>query len=241
MQFVRTMTWARSERGSCFASCLSCFSDGVAATSECRKQNCVTGVCSMKPLLPHQRCHNKLTARVCRIQWNRERRWRFRRFRWGSLAGPTMFDGSNHCSRDGRHSARDAVSKTPRSCPEYHTRIMEWQPEAPVIIRPGRVHFRAPQMLTRRNDVVRCSVQLCTGISPCRDIHRFDVSSSTTLNKPDGGVRGIATGCSLRRLVARTLAKQFGSAFEAECAPFQCTLFNPGRYRLRGTYVACCN
>ena len=46
----------------------------------------------------------------------------------------------------------------------------------------------------------------------------------TALNKLDGGVRGIATGCSLRRLVARTLAKQFGSAFEAECAPFQYAL-----------------
>ena len=43
----------------------------------------------------------------------------------------------------------------------------------------------------------------------------------TALSKPDGGVRGIATGCSLRRLVARTLAKQFLAEFEQECAPFQ--------------------
>ena len=35
------------------------------------------------------------------------------------------------------------------------------------------------------------------------------------------GVRGIATGCSLRRLVARTLAKQFAEEFERECAPFR--------------------
>ena len=47
---------------------------------------------------------------------------------------------------------------------------------------------------------------------------------ATALSKPDGGVRGIATGCSVRRLVARTLAKQFASEFEAECAPFQCAL-----------------
>ena len=45
-------------------------------------------ICSMKPLFPHQRCHYKLTARVRRIQWNRERRWRFRRFRWGRSRGP---------------------------------------------------------------------------------------------------------------------------------------------------------
>ena len=46
----------------------------------------------------------------------------------------------------------------------------------------------------------------------------------TALAKPDGGVRGIATGCSLRRLVARTLAKQFAAEFEKECAPFQYAL-----------------
>ena len=38
----------------------------------------------------------------------------------------------------------------------------------------------------------------------------------TALAKPDGSVRGIATGSSLQRLVARTLAKQFASEFEAE-------------------------
>ena len=43
----------------------------------------------------------------------------------------------------------------------------------------------------------------------------------TALNKPDGGVRVIATGCSPRQLVARTLAKQFCYVFEADCSPFQ--------------------
>ena len=46
----------------------------------------------------------------------------------------------------------------------------------------------------------------------------------TALLKPNGGVRGIETGCTVRRLVARTLAKQFVKAFEAECAPFQYAL-----------------
>ena len=44
------------------------------------------------------------------------------------------------------------------------------------------------------------------------------------LSKPDGGVRGIATGTTLRRLVGRTLAKQFAKAFEAECCPLQYAL-----------------
>ena len=49
-------------------------------------------------------------------------------------------------------------------------------------------------------------------------------ASMTALQKPDGGVRGIATGTSFRRLVARTLARQFGKAVEATCAPFQFAL-----------------
>ena len=43
----------------------------------------------------------------------------------------------------------------------------------------------------------------------------------TALVKTGGGVRSVATGCSLRRLVARAPAKQFSSHFEEECAPFQ--------------------
>ena len=43
----------------------------------------------------------------------------------------------------------------------------------------------------------------------------------TALSKNDGGVRGIATGCTFRRLVARSLARQFAEDFEKECAPFQ--------------------
>ena len=46
----------------------------------------------------------------------------------------------------------------------------------------------------------------------------------TALTKPNGGVRGIAIGGSLRHLVARTLAKQFSKVFETECAPFQYAL-----------------
>ena len=56
---------------------------------------------------------------------------------------------------------------------------------------------------------------------------KFQVHMSarmTALTKDDAGVRGIATGCTLRRLVARTLARQFSKDFEDECAPFQYAL-----------------
>ena len=52
----------------------------------------------------------------------------------------------------------------------------------------------------------------------------FMSATMTALQKPDGGVRGIATGTSFRRLVSRTLARQFGKAVEATCAPFQFAL-----------------
>ena len=46
----------------------------------------------------------------------------------------------------------------------------------------------------------------------------------TALSKEDGGVRGIATGCTFQRLVARTLARHFSKEFEDECSPFQYAL-----------------
>ena len=52
----------------------------------------------------------------------------------------------------------------------------------------------------------------------------FMLASMTALQKRDGGVRGLATGTSFRRLVAKTLARQFAQEVEAVCAPFQFAL-----------------
>ena len=41
------------------------------------------------------------------------------------------------------------------------------------------------------------------------------VGRMTALQKPDGGVRGIVVGDVVRRLVARTLAQQFGPQAES--------------------------
>ena len=51
--------------------------------------------------------------------------------------------------------------------------------------------------------------------------HCFTLATLTSLQKKDGGVRGIATGTTFRWLVAKTLAKQFSKQVEAACAPFQ--------------------
>ena len=54
--------------------------------------------------------------------------------------------------------------------------------------------------------------------------HCFTLATLTALQKKDGGVRGIATGTTFRRLVAKTLAKQVSKQVEAACAPFQFAL-----------------
>ena len=46
----------------------------------------------------------------------------------------------------------------------------------------------------------------------------------TALRKPHGGVRGIVVGDLFRRLVSRTLAKQFSQQAEDATALFQCAL-----------------
>ena len=52
----------------------------------------------------------------------------------------------------------------------------------------------------------------------------FMLANMTGLRKKDGGVRGIATGTVFRRLVAKTLAKQFMKEVEHACSPFQFAL-----------------
>ena len=88
--------------------------------------------------------------------------------------------------------------------------VMEWEPESLVHRRslPFDLLFEAASNLAQ----AKFPVKTATVLTGARLI---------ALAKPDGGVRGIATGCSLRRLVARTLAKQFAKDFETECAPFQ--------------------
>ena len=49
-------------------------------------------------------------------------------------------------------------------------------------------------------------------------------TTMTALSRKDGGVRGIATGTSFRRLVAKSLAMLFGAEAERVCVPFQFAL-----------------
>ena len=50
------------------------------------------------------------------------------------------------------------------------------------------------------------------------------MATMAALQKADRGIRGIATSTSFRRLLAKTLAKQFVVDVEQACAPFQFAL-----------------
>ena len=62
------------------------------------------------------------------------------------------------------------------------------------------------------------------GSAPPEATQVFVMATMTTFSQTDGGVRGIATGTSFRRLVARTLARQFMMEVEKTRAPFQFAL-----------------
>ena len=61
----------------------------------------------------------------------------------------------------------------------------------------------------------------------------FTMATMTALQKPDGGIRGIATRTSFRRLVAKTSAKQFMSDVEKACAPYHFALSTRAGTRTR--------
>ena len=60
--------------------------------------------------------------------------------------------------------------------------------------------------------------------SACCDWDCIDGSPVDCTDETQRCVRGIATSCTVRRLVAKALAKKFMKVFEAECAPFQYAL-----------------
>ena len=69
--------------------------------------------------------------------------------------------------------------------------------------------------------LVQVASKVAVGDVPNEVIDSIRVGWLTALAKPDGGVRGIVVGDIFRRLVARTIAKQFAKKAEAATAPFQ--------------------
>ena len=66
--------------------------------------------------------------------------------------------------------------------------------------------------------------QLSRAEAPSSIVSAIRLGRITALQKPNGGVRGIVVGDTLRRLVARTIAQKMIVEVEAATAPFQCVL-----------------
>ena len=79
-------------------------------------------------------------------------------------------------------------------------------------------HEEATELLTQ------AAQHLAQAKVPSTVAEALRVARLTALTKRTGGVRGIATGEVLRRLVSRTLAQQFGHEVSAACMPYQFAL-----------------
>ena len=90
------------------------------------------------------------------------------------------------------------------------------------VARPGlpasRAHGAAHEVL--RSSAQAASV-LAKARAPPTVSAALALASMTALRKPDGGVRGIATGDAFRRLVSRALAKTWAATFDEATRPFQ--------------------
>ena len=73
-------------------------------------------------------------------------------------------------------------------------------------------------------DLMLAAEVMAQAAVPAEVAEAYTAARLTALSKPTGGVRGIAAGTTLRRLVARTLARQFGGEVEAACSPYQFAL-----------------
>ena len=146
-----------------------------------------------------------------------------------------MLDRSSAGTRERGHIG-DAVKKTPASSAPLPRRVLECETQ-PSASGSENLHEKFEEctegVFTRAGwvallDDVDTFKLLFDAVSslaqatvPPEIAAALTRARLTALSKPDGGVRGIATGCSLSRLVVRTLAKQFATEFEQECAPFQ--------------------
>ena len=72
--------------------------------------------------------------------------------------------------------------------------------------------------------LVSFATALAQGEVPQEALDGIRMGRITALSKPDGGVRGIVVGDILRRLVARTISKQFMKEAEEATAPYQYAL-----------------
>ena len=138
---------------------------------------------------------------------------------------PARIDGNWAGLQDVGHVGGTAGKSTPETCPLIHQSVMEFVPSD--LLTWNLVLFTtclrsASQMRqftwrVHERDVVWTTTSCSNSCSEQPRTPRrkaFMSATMTTLQKPDGGVRGIAARTSFRRLVARTLARQFWKALK---------------------------
>ena len=70
----------------------------------------------------------------------------------------------------------------------------------------------------------RCAQRLAHALVPASVAKAYMSARMTALRKPNGKVRGIATGTAFRRLVASCIARVIGPSVEEACKPYQYAL-----------------
>ena len=115
------------------------------------------------------------------------------------------FDLDEHIFNRNLRSSRRGTAGGPSGMTTEHLR--------PLLddMRSLHLFFRVSERLAR--------AQIPEGVADLLRLGRI-----TALSKPDGGVRGIVAGDVVRRLVARTIAKQLSTAVERATSPHQYAL-----------------
>ena len=114
----------------------------------------------------------------------------------------------------------------PEKRKEIHAEVLEFVPEGKLNLTGGCSNEMLRVLLEDKESLLyfHAAAEDFARAVPASIFKAFMMANMTALQKRDGGVRGIATGTAFRRLVARTLARQFSTEVEAACTPFQFAL-----------------
>ena len=140
----------------------------------------------------------------------------------------------------------DPARRPPELCREIPEEVLQHQPQQPIRLATGAVAsalrethrggaaglsgMRAEHLKLLLQDVeamellAEAASQLASADIPPDIATGIAAVRLTALSKPDGGVRGIATGDAFRRLVSRTLAKGWAATFDQATRPYQYAL-----------------
>ncbi|OLP83903.1 132 kDa protein [Symbiodinium microadriaticum] len=123
----------------------------------------------------------------------------------------------------------DPQRRPPQPYGEIHENVISFVPEVPAAA-PGPSGYTAETIRLVLDDEeaasLLCDVSclLARARLPEPAVAALSVGRIVAIRKPSGGTRGLVVRDFLRRLVARTLAQQFASHFQAACNPHQYAL-----------------